>query len=420
MAIFDTPIVDEGSREAERLRCAGKTALAEALRDARERSLALFDAYETALGPDLRVPPSHELNLPLWELGHIGWFADWWIARNPELDQRHGGRIRMRRAGRPASPAPTACTTPAPWHTPPAGRWTCPMPRPCAPNCTPASTNTLACLDQAQEDDQGLYFFRLALFHEDMHTEAATYMAQTLGLRPVQPRRVAPPRGRRHRPRPETCTSRPPTGHWAAKGRVLISTTNAASAIKPSRALQIDSQPVSWARYLPFVESGAADAREHWSEAGWAWRQAQTSATPRYLQTDGQRLAKPALRHLASTGSERTGAPPHGPRSPGLVPLGQTPTAHRSRVGSGGAHPARFSVGHGVGVDGQRFRALPRLRAPPLPGLFGPWFDGRPVLKGASPATAPRMRHARYRNFFPADRNDIVAGFRSVAGRPAD
>jgi hypothetical protein len=38
------------------------------------------------------------------------------------------------------------------------------------------------------------------------------------------------------------------------------------------------------------------------------------------------------------------------------------------------------------------------------------------VLKGASPDTAPRLRHARYRNYFPAERNDIVAGFRSVAG----
>lgn len=44
-----------------------------------------------------------------------------------------------------------------------------------------------------------------------------------------------------------------------------------------------------------------------------------------------------------------------------------------------------------------------------------PWFDGRRVLRGASFATAPRMRHPRYRNFFPAHRNDVFAGFRSCA-----
>jgi len=37
------------------------------------------------------------------------------------------------------------------------------------------------------------------------------------------------------------------------------------------------------------------------------------------------------------------------------------------------------------------------------------------VLRGASFATQPRMRHPRYRNYFGADRNDIFAGFRSCA-----
>jgi formylglycine-generating enzyme required for sulfatase activity len=27
--------------------------------------------------------------------------------------------------------------------------------------------------------------------------------------------------------------------------------------------------------------------------------------------------------------------------------------------------------------------------------------------------TQPRMRHPGYRNFFPADRNDVAAGFRT-------
>jgi formylglycine-generating enzyme required for sulfatase activity len=37
------------------------------------------------------------------------------------------------------------------------------------------------------------------------------------------------------------------------------------------------------------------------------------------------------------------------------------------------------------------------------------------VLRGASFATAAAMKDARYRNYFPADRNDIFAGFRSCA-----
>jgi len=44
-----------------------------------------------------------------------------------------------------------------------------------------------------------------------------------------------------------------------------------------------------------------------------------------------------------------------------------------------------------------------------------PWFDGRPVLRGASFATTAHLRHARYRNFFRAERDDVFAGFRSCA-----
>jgi len=69
---------------AQAARNADRAALEQLLLDARARTLRLFAAYETAL----RVPCQSELNLPLWELGHVGWFADWWIARNPE---RHRG-----------------------------------------------------------------------------------------------------------------------------------------------------------------------------------------------------------------------------------------------------------------------------------------------------------------------------------------
>ena len=44
-----------------------------------------------------------------------------------------------------------------------------------------------------------------------------------------------------------------------------------------------------------------------------------------------------------------------------------------------------------------------------------PWFDGRPVLRGGSFATSPHLKHPRYRNFFPADRSDVFAGFRTCA-----
>jgi EgtB-related family protein len=61
------------------------------------------------------------------------------------------------------------------------------------------------------------------------------------------------------------------------------------------------------------------------------------------------------------------------------------------------------------------FAPYPGFEAHPYRDYSAPWFDGRPVLRGASFMTQPRMKHPRYRNYFPAYRNDVPAGFRSCA-----
>jgi iron(II)-dependent oxidoreductase len=61
------------------------------------------------------------------------------------------------------------------------------------------------------------------------------------------------------------------------------------------------------------------------------------------------------------------------------------------------------------------FAPYPGFAAHPYRDYSQPWFDGRPVLRGASFATSPHLRCASYRNYFPAERNDVFAGFRSCA-----
>ncbi|HEX2531743.1 MAG TPA: ergothioneine biosynthesis protein EgtB, partial [Burkholderiaceae bacterium] len=59
--------------------------LASALRDARDYTLALFDCFAAAgLDDPVRVPPIAIVNPPLWELGHVAWFAEWYILREAE------------------------------------------------------------------------------------------------------------------------------------------------------------------------------------------------------------------------------------------------------------------------------------------------------------------------------------------------
>jgi gamma-glutamyl hercynylcysteine S-oxide synthase len=61
------------------------------------------------------------------------------------------------------------------------------------------------------------------------------------------------------------------------------------------------------------------------------------------------------------------------------------------------------------------FAPYPGFVPHPYRDYSRPWFDGRPVLRGASFATAPRLKHASYRNYFTAGRNDLFAGFRTCA-----
>ena len=75
--------------DSPEIRQSGSELLSLALMDARNHTLHLFGQYEAALGDDdFDVPQWPEVNPPLWELGHIGWYQERWLARNV---QRHLG-----------------------------------------------------------------------------------------------------------------------------------------------------------------------------------------------------------------------------------------------------------------------------------------------------------------------------------------
>jgi ergothioneine biosynthesis protein EgtB len=392
----------------QHFRQAGRGEIQAALLASRQTMLQWFAAYRAALGASLLVPYASELNTPLWEIGHIGWFEEFWLARNPQrlLGKRADPDVVRREPW--LAGADDFYNSSQVAH---ARRWGLPLPDAAGTLAYLAAVReqTLALLDGAAEDDDELYFFRLAIVHEDMHSEAWVYMAQNLGIPLDLP---APPA------QPANHQIKVTGGTWqlgASGSGFAFDNELPAHAVRVAD-FSIDSTVLSWRQYLPFVEAGGYAAPHYWSAAGWAWRQTQASAYPRYLrpaasgwevQRFGQwqtLLADQAAVHLTYFEAEAW-CRWAGRRLPSEA---EWEMAALTR-------PDAFNWGQVWEWSASAFAPFVGFVAHPYRDYSRPWFDGRPVLRGASLATSPRMRHAKYRNYFTPERNDIYAGFRSCA-----
>jgi ergothioneine biosynthesis protein EgtB len=396
--------------EAAMARQADGRWLAAALRSSRDDTLATFAHVERALD-QLTVPQRETLNPPLWELGHIGWFQEYWIARNP---LRFVGPGADPSIPRQAGVRPNADALYDSSHVPHDTRWSLPLPDAAATKADLAEQleGTLQWLQSADDSDAALYFFRLALFHEDMHHEAALYMAQSLGLPIADARWQArvlrdacaqlgfePGPWRLGQPAPGFAFDNELAGHTVALPDTCI-----------------DSRVARWSDFLPFVEAGGYEQARWWREAGAAWLATERPQAPRYLRRDGagwqqwrhgtwQALdqRQPAC-HLTVYEAE---AWCHwaGRRLPTEAEW------ERAAI----ERPGDFAWGQVWEWTASPFLPYPGFEPHPYRDYSAPWFETRRVLRGGSFMTQPRMRHPRYRNFFQPHRNDVPAGFRSCA-----
>ena len=398
-------------------RCLDRDGLAAALQDSRRRTLALLSACERALGPALQVPCTAELNPPLWEAGHIGWFADWWIARNPQRGLGVAADpdvprppARQARRGQNADACYNSSTVP---HD---RRWHLPLPDLDTTRADLADSlrDTLDRLAEAPETDQGLYFFRLALFHEDMHAEAAVYMAQTLGFDPGDASHPNHGAGAPATPLPPTLQV--PATAWTLghRGAGFAFDNECGSTEVAVPAFEIDAAAVTWAAFLPFVESGGYTQRRCWSDAGWAWRQASGAQAPRHLRREPGGWTQQVFGRWQPLDASAPACHLNAFEAQAWCAWAgrRLPTEGEWEVA---AHQPGFTWGQVWEWTASPFAPFPGFSAHPYRDYSQPWFDGRPVLRGASSATSPRLRHRRYRNYFTPERNDIFAGLRTVA-----
>lgn len=372
--------------------------LAHALRHSRERTLALADAWAQTL-PDLQVPCSPELNLPLWELGHVAWFQEWWVGRN---QQRQRGTACNPDHARPAAGLANADALYDSSQVAHASRWQLALPGMAETRAYLGAVleQTLALLTQAGPSDSDLYFWRLVLAHEDMHNEASVYMAQALNV-PLPPdwaQGHVQPRAVDHGPLqiPAQTVTLGHQGPGFAFDNELGAHTVALAAF------DIDTAPVSWARYLAFVIATGHRLPPHVRRANGQWQsrvfgqwQALDDTAPavHISHTDALAWCHWAGRRL--------------PTEAEWVCAAQFQQLHPD------SEPG-WSCGEVWEWTASAFAPFPGFVPHPYRDYSAPWFDGRPVLKGFCAASAYWITQVHYRNYFTPERRDIFAGFRSA------
>jgi iron(II)-dependent oxidoreductase len=413
-----------------------RSELREALREARERTLALV---ADLTDEQLSVPRMEIVNPFLWELGHVAWFQERWCLRHlagrapllPQGDELYDSAAVLHDT-----------------------RWLLAL---------PSRADTLAYMRRVHEQvlerlehveltAQELYFHRLALYHEDMHGEAFVYMRQTLGHpRPGVPQPLERPGaplpgdaefaggqlqlGVRHGDETTFCFD---NEQWAHEVEV--------------RPFRLARAPVTQAEFLAFVQDDGYGRRELWTDAGWRWRSSHAAAHPVYWRGDGDAWQRrhfdrwveleqhlPVL-HVSAHEADAycrwagrrlpteaewefaagTARHPWGDAAPtpahahldlerdGCVPVDACPDGDCAQ----GCRQLTGNVWEWTASD---FGPYPGFAPGPYREYSEPWFGTHRVLRGGAFATRARLLRNTWRNFYTPDRRDILAGFRTAA-----
>jgi iron(II)-dependent oxidoreductase len=418
--------------------------LVEWVHDATEDLLAKVDDFtpddERWYGPYLPI-----VNPPIWELAHVGWFAEAFVLR-----RLHGRESLMTNIDARYDSAKVAHTT----------RWE--LPYPSATETKDYVRRVADGMVDVIHNDEGVdstqFFVAYSIAHHDAHIEALTYTRQTLDWG-----------DRRGQTAPVIVPVEPVSGDRRVDGgRLLLGASRSQPFVmdneKWAHRVEVEPfsmavAPVTVAEFAQFASAGGYSTDALWSDQGLAWRNESAADRPAYwrLGADGwdrrigatwhpieqtadhpmvhvswweaeafctwadRRLPTEAEWEVAATtapGGQRRPWFPWGDRDPlpeeaaldgktgatvpvGAFAAGDGPWGHRQLIGN---------VWEWTSTT---FGPYPHFEPDAYRENSEPWFGTRKVLRGGSFATKNRYVRSTYRNYFTPDRRDVYAGFRT-------
>jgi len=427
---------------------ASSDSLVAALLDARALELELLEDLTEVQMLGTRA---HFLEPPIWEMGHVGWFQEYWI---------------LRHLAGAASLLPGSDGIYDSFNVSYTRRWDHHYPSRAATGAYIAEVlrRSVGRLRPGGPSTEEAYFYTLAAMHEDMHAENLTLVRQTLAYpRPTLTRYetawAAPPVDPTYRSR-DVSVAGATFMLGAGRDEPFVFDNEKWAHPIDVEPFRISSTPVTNAEFLAFVEDGGYQRRQLWGRRGWDWRRRQGAEHPLFWVRDGP--GRWCQRRFAAVGALDPWHPVvhvnwyeaeaycrwAGRRLPTeaeweMASALEPDTGRKRRFpwGDGAPTPERASLDYRAGgtID---VRALPDGDSPvgcrqmignvwewvedtfaPYPGFVcdpyqeysRPYFGQKKVLKGGCWTTRSRLIRSTWRNFYKSHRRNIVAGFRTVA-----
>ena len=241
------------------------------LLDTRKRELELISdlSPEQLLGSKNRV-----VEPPIWELGHVGWFQDRWILQNidkfPPADDQANSLYDS-------------------FNIPNDDRWNLMFPS--LGQTTEYITDILhRIIDRLEGRDpteEEIYFYTLALNHEEMHSETMHHIRHTFGY--------SAPKLSVERVPPDIDDNFELGDIFIGGGAFQLGANKKQGFVFDNekwvhpidvKPFEISNTPVTFSQYLAFVEDDGYQNKELWEDEGLEWLERSGQRHPIFWQKD--------------------------------------------------------------------------------------------------------------------------------------